>query len=59
MSLISEDADPSEARASPHDAEVRFAVAIGAAGARDAFGDGGGCIVRFARDANARGRGSS
>src|SRR5579862_3876921 len=48
-------ADPGEARAAPDDAEVRFAVAIGAAGARDAGGDRGGGVVRFASDADRRG----
>jgi hypothetical protein len=47
-------ADPGESRAAPHDAKVWFAVAIRAAGARDAFGDCGGCVVSFARDADAR-----
>src|SRR6185437_7587052 len=43
-------ADPGEARASPDYAEVGFAEAVGAAGARDAACDRGGGLVRFSGD---------
>ncbi len=48
-------ADPGEARASPDHAEVGLAVAVRAAGERDAACDRGRGLVRFSGDVDHRG----